>query len=1189
MPRNPRYGVVHSPRYRATARKILRLIPLPFCFLFALTFPSGTRAQNAESLLPGISNERNISGGETQTFQISLRHGQFLQLSIDKGDLNLAAILYQPNGQKHIEQNSHCYEPLDLSVAAWSDGIYKLQITSLEKAETVSPFTLKVEHLRAITTTDAGEEAARLALAAASISRAEWKESSLRKSIEKYHFAETVWLSSRNFQKAAKTSIAAGEIYLVLGDYRAGLECFQRAADEARRASDLLTRSVAFSRMARIWSLLGNNTAAEKKLSKAFEYYEQGAVSQSSNTKYVYAEILLDKGEAAYSRGNLVRASADIKQALEIFSEVGDRYGQARAHLYLGYIAGAIGQAETAINEVAQAETLYQAVGDRAGEAFCLTARGLSHSLNSEEERAITMHRQAREIFQTIGDLNSQAITINALGQAYEHLKDYTLALENYKEALRIFEAKGAVDFTAVTVFGMAGAYRMLGNNKLARLYYERCLRLSETANKTRMKTYALNGILAIYASEKNHRETLRQYDKILKFDEAIGDERGRILALNDLGDFLLTIGRKQEALLRLQQTLPLTRRIANRELEISTLYNLARACRDLGLLEEGLSYIKQSIEFIEVMRSNVASPEFRATYFAGFRKHYDLYIDLLMRLDRQQPNRDFATTALLASENARARTLLEILSEAGVDLRQEANPKILNRERELQGLLQSQARYQMDISGSGQNQAESAEVAQQIDRLRAEYQQIQTQLRNENPHLAALMRPPKVTLEEIQKQLRGNGETLLLEYALGDQTSYLWAVTPDSVSSYELPGRAVLESVARELYDLLVTRQTAQQLDIGYQTRIEEADRRCSDRALALSQQLLGPVEKQLGNKRLLIVAEGVLQYLPWDALPIPQESANDPALLLDRHEIVMLPSISTLAALRLERQPPKLTNRIVAVLADPVFDPDDDRLESNQRHLRSVSAPQATDPVHISLASLNRNGGPMRLTHTAEEADAIEAASPPGAAMIAKGFDANRETAMSQQVGQYQILHLATHGFINTEYPELSGVLLSRVSRDGNEVPGFLQLHDIYNLRLSTELTVLSACDTALGKDIKGEGLISLTRGFMHAGSRSVVASLWKVDDRATAVLMGYFYTAMLQDGLSPAAALRVAKQKMRQHPSWSAPYYWAGFIIQGEYNQQIDVGHGSKLWKCAAGLLAGMLILTGVLLFRRARRSL
>jgi CHAT domain-containing protein len=205
----------------------------------------------------------------------------------------------------------------------------------------------------------------------------------------------------------------------------------------------------------------------------------------------------------------------------------------------------------------------------------------------------------------------------------------------------------------------------------------------------------------------------------------------------------------------------------------------------------------------------------------------------------------------------------------------------------------------------------------------------------------------------------------------------------------------------------------------------------------------------------------------------------------------------------------------------------------------------------------------------------------------MVVRGFDATRETAMSPLVGEYKIVHFATHGFLNSEHPELSGIVLTMVNQDGTRTNGLMSLPDIYDLNLSSDLVVLSACDTALGKDTKGEGLVGLTRGFMSAGSRSVVASLWKVDDRATAVLMANFYKSMLEDGLPPAAALRSAKQSIRQQKGWSAPYFWAGFTLQGEYKERIVVESKSSRRVGLVLPLALAVISSGLLILQRRRR--
>ena len=182
--------------------------------------------------------------------------------------------------------------------------------------------------------------------------------------------------------------------------------------------------------------------------------------------------------------------------------------------------------------------------------------------------------------------------------------------------------------------------------------------------------------------------------------------------------------------------------------------------------------------------------------------------------------------------------------------------------------------------------------------------------------------------------------------------------------------------------------------------------------------------------------------------------------------------------------------------------------------------------------------------------EADLIAALASRGRPLKALDFEASRATATSPELGQYRILHFATHSLLNNQQPELSGIVLSLVDKQGRPQDGFLRLYEIYNLKLEADLVVLSACQTALGKEIKGEGLVGLTRGFMYAGTPRVVASLWKVSDEATAELMKRFYQKMLKDGLRPAAALRAAQVSMLKEKPWTPAYYWAGFVLQGEW---------------------------------------
>ena len=1190
------------PRRRRTPSVVFLLLIFVVCLLAdvvgSLPKTTATKREVLE-LAPGSSSSRDLSAGDNESYEISLSKDQLVRLSIDKGDLALALVLYDPAGKKLLEQVSHGYELLDVSVVTDAAGPHRLEVRSLELNDARRSYEIKLEPTRAATVQDRRDYAAQQAIASASLRRADWTERSLRQAIENYDEAAHLRQASGNLHSASLALMEAGEVCFVLGEYREALKRQRRAAEEARLAGARLEESKARTQIGLLESYLGNNDDGQKQILGALDFLaESNGVNHLGSFKQAYAEALSNLGEIDYSKGDLVKSSAHFEEALKLFLEVGDRRGQARVHLFKGYIAGGLGEPEKAVTEISQALDLYRAVADKQGEGWSLTALGLSHSVKRDEEHAIKMHREASDIFRAIGDRQSEGIALNGLGQAYENLGEYPTAIQHFRRALTIFHESGNVDFASVTVCGIARVHKTAGDVDQALNDYKECLRLSRSAKKRRTEANALNAVALIYASRDNRQQTVRQYGKILKFYQGVNDHRNQAMTLNNVGDFFLRLGESQKAWDSYKQALPLSTAAGDQGVLIATLYNLARVDRDLGALDDALAYIKQSLNIIEDLRTKVTSPAFRTSYFAGVHRHYDLCVDILMQLDRQRPAQGFAVEALMVSEKARARSLIDIIAESRADIRQGVDPEKLERERELQGLLRSQARYQMDLTVTGQNQNESSEAARQMDQLETEYKEVEGQVRNQNTRFLMLTKPAPLSLERIQAEL-ADGNTIFLEYALGDRRSYLWAVTAQSIQSYELPARTTLEDAGREVYKLLTARQQiGEKLDGSYQANVEAADRLYYEKALKLSEMLLGPVAEQLGEKRLVVVTEGVLQYVPLDALPEPPkqiagqsnkeaEPENSPPLI-SRHEIVTLPSISTLAAIRQEKRTASSSNKLVAVLADPVFSDKDDRVESGKPNAAIASADQAPGQAALSdFEQFARDAGVSRLVHSSEEADAILQTTAGDTAMVARGFAASRETAMSQRVGEYKILHFATHGFLNSEHPEMSGLVLTMVDHDGRRINGFMPLHDIYNLNLSADLVVLSACDTALGKDIKGEGLVGITSGFMSAGSKSVVASLWKVDDRATAALMAEFYKAMLQDGMPPVAALRLAKQSIRKKKAWSAPYFWAGFVLQGDYNQRITVYR--RPW-FRMGLVVSLLLIlisSGMMIFQKRRR--
>lgn len=313
------------------------------------------------------------------------------------------------------------------------------------------------------------------------------------------------------------------------------------------------------------------------------------------------------------------------------------------------------------------------------------------------------------------------------------------------------------------------------------------------------------------------------------------------------------------------------------------------------------------------------------------------------------------------------------------------------------------------------------------------------------------------------------------------------------------------------------------------------------------------------------MVVADGVLQFIPFEALLAPglagdasaRRATNEDAdaePLGMTNEVVYLPSASTLAMLRSSPRP-RASEKNVAVFADPVFNADDDRVAAADRRATppAKSAPKLA-ALERALRDFDLAGGEgrlERLRYTLDEAEAIMSVAPAGSAMKAVAFSASRANATSPEIGGYRVVHFATHALLDDKRPELSGLVMSLVDERGRPQDGFLRLGDIYNLRMPVDLVVLSACRTGIGKEVRGEGLVGLHQGFMYAGASRVVSSLWKVDDEATAELMKRFYRHMLKEGRPAAAALRMAKSELRQaRAEWRAPYFWAGFVIQGDW---------------------------------------
>ena len=471
-----------------------------------------------------------------------------------------------------------------------------------------------------------------------------------------------------------------------------------------------------------------------------------------------------------------------------------------------------------------------------------------------------------------------------------------------------------------------------------------------------------------------------------------------------------------------------------------------------------------------------------------------------------------------------------------------------------------------MSIPRDKRGEQRMIRIEKEIKDLLAQYRALEAEIRRRSPKYAALTRPQRLTAGEAERLL--DSDTIALEYCLAQDKSYLFVVTGNSVQCYELPNRTTIYAAARRVHSALTAGNGKIMGESNAQMRARKlkAQREYQDAAQALSDMNLGAAAEQIrASKRIVVISDGALAYIPFGMLPLPalgrmngaRPVEGNPELLVDHHEIVNLPSMSTLALLRNELGRRSPAPKSVIVLADPVFSSHDERVGARSTMRTAVRT--SSEPVPRSSFGLNRSALESgrsgedvfgRLPFTRREAEAIRSIA--GNTMAAEylGFDANKGTITNPRMKDYRIVHLATHGLLNSMHPELSGLVFSLVDRQGKPQDGFLRLTDIYNMDLNADLVVLSGCETALGKQIEEEGMHGLTRGFMYAGARRVIASLWNVDDEATAALMARFYEGVLKEGQTPSQALRAAQLWMRRQTAWKSPFYWAGFVVQGDW---------------------------------------
>lgn len=1154
-----------------------------FLLAFAVYIYSISSLSAADEYLSLASSpvpvSHNIRKNETHIYTFDLQADEFISFNLEKEDLRFVLNFTDPDGNLIHRVVNRRFGNTIAWIIGSRPGTYKLSVRSLEKDDAGYAYKLLINERRYARQNDFALFKAEEKFQQAEELRNRWNAEASRSALELYTDAARIWTRLDSPRNAALAYQRIGEINLILGDYQKSFVAHKEALLLSKKGRDVRLELEEMCDLAQLNLLIGNFSQAKTLL----DDLETRLRRHNSKSEGTLTALLFNYlGEIEYARGDLKKARVFFERALKIWQHLKHRRGMATAYLNLGYTDSDAGEVIAAGKDFEKALALWREMDDLRGEALTLTAQGNLSSFLNDWEASLNLQAQVREIFAMIGDPQGEAVALNAMGYVYEVLNRPLYAIDCYRRALQINIQLGNEEFGAVTAFALAHAYRTQKNYLEAEKYYRESLEVCRKLNKSRIQAYILRDLAAIKSERGDNSTALGEYQRTLSFYRQIGDFRGEVLVLRDIG----TIYRRQNDLSSARKhyeaALNLSRRMGDGLGAAEVLYLLAETeleCENFAL---ALSLVEESISLSDRMRGKLVSPLLRSSYQTTRRQRLELQIDILMQMGGKNGQPELTPAALEKVEQSRARTLLEMLNEARIQPRVEVDTELLKREIELQNKLAEKVETQMRLRASPSEQANLEEVDREVIALTAEHDRVEAQLKASNPQRTNLIQPQFTSPSEIIAALQNDPNTVYLAYFLGERRSYLWLATASAIYGYELEPRRKLEESVRDIYQLLSA------------PHLPETNAAYCRRAENLSRQLLGAVADKIKEKRLLVSLDGALNYVPLEALPSPGGAGFSESLcgaanalgyvpILETNEVSYLPSFSILTNLRRNREKNNFTSeKELAIWADPVYERDDSRLRANNV-LSTKSASQLDDAREADLAEMQFG----RLLNTRLEANRIIQLFTPEKASVFEDFAANRERLKDEDLRHYRILHFAAHGVINNSHPQNSGILLSLFEEDGSARPGLLSLNDIFRLRINADLVVLSACQTGLGDELSGEGLMGLKQGFFFAGTKSSVLSLWQVNDEATADLMQHFYFALIKKRLPAATALRQAKLEIYRQKGWQNPYFWAAFTFHGEYLTAIPASTASpSISQSFPAVIFLLIIVAGGFYFVRRR---
>lgn len=993
-----------------------------------------------------------------------------------------------------------------------------------------------------------------------------WNIDSINQAIHLFEETSIDWENINEPQKAAFCLNERAKLAQIISDYEAAFQSLHKALIIEKNSNLIEEKVITLSLLSLIFRQKGDKRHSQK-------YYQESIkLSKKVDSAIAKAYALYSAGLYNFYNGNIKETISLFEQANVFAQQTQDIQLISQILFYIGFSYGREENPYYGLEKMNLALRKCEYFGYVRGKALSFFGIGFLHMIVNEKQKALDFYKKAEELFPTDFEWIEKAKLYNNIGVIYEEYGDLDLS-EIYRQKAFEYYQKGNYPFGQLATMPSLARIKLLkGDSIEAKQLYNKALIFAKELDDQFHIAIINEGLGNLDFINSNYDSAISNYLKVLQFYNDIKIKLPRLE--NNLGKSFMKKGNLIVAKNYFQIAYKNNEKIKDLLPLTENLFNLAKIHFLEGDTQNAIENISKSLYITEKLYSDVTNANLKRTYFSNIYERYEFYINLLIQKHKQSLERRFIIQALQASEKSRSRSILEklILSEA--NFTKDAHPNILNKEKEIRNLLNTNSDKLTELLSQNTNKSEIEKISSELNKLEYELEEIKAELKQKSPIYSAIKNPEPFDLNDFQQNILDDN-SILLEFSLGEKESYLWIVSKDDFSYIILPDQKVIEESIEKIHKTFDARQPLPNEDIeSYQKRKFESEAIYNQEILLLSKEILEQITEKIANKRLIIIPDGKLALLPFATLIHPL--TNKP--LIQHNEIVYQPSASFLSFLTKLGSRNSHPQKDLLVFADPVFSDDDIRLTTKPKN--EISLPSVLS-LNLRDFRLMDNGKIPRLLASQNEAESIAKIVGTSQTSVISGFEANRERVLNSDLSNYKILHFATHGLVDVKRPEVSSIVLSQYDIDGNKNEGFLRLQDIYALNLNTDLVVLSSCESGVGKEIKGEGLMSINNAFLQAGAKSVLSSAWKVDDYATAELMKLFYQELIDKKLPPSEALRQAQIRMSENPQFSSSFYWAAFTVQGEFRHAVSIEKSYQSYYFILGI-GGILLLVFIAFF-------